>query len=280
MAYKKAAPLTADLLAHKGDATALDIEDESLDIPDVGPTATHVDPFEHLADVATPAMRPWKGLRLEEISERPPGVSPSSPLRWLVPLSLVTAGFLGYAAFALYESSVGVDVFGTVGPQSSSPAPQAAIPAPDTKPAPDVQLVTAGKPVPGAIVALPSAPVDKIIAPFVVSFPPPTEKLLQPLLTALPGRDVAPAGRVKRVYRVQLYALASEAAVRREWSVLQKAHEDLLGDLDLTVVRTASATKSGDLYRMQVGSLDGARPARKLCNRIRQRKLDCIVVRP
>lgn len=274
MAYKKAAPLTADLLAHKGDAAALGIEDEFLDIPDVGPAATHADPVEHLADVATPAVSPWKGLRLEEISEPPPGVSPSSPLRWLVPLSLVTAGFLGYAAFALYESSVGVDVFGTVGPQSPSPAPQAAIPAPDVQPA------AAAKPVPGTIVALPSAPVDKIAAPFVVSFPPPTEKMLQPLLTALPGRDAAPAGRVKRVYRVQLYALASEAAVRREWSELQKAHEDLLGDLDLTVVRTASATKSGDLYRMQVGALDGARPARKLCNLIRQRKLDCIVVRP
>ena len=87
------------------------------------------------------------------------------------------------------------------------------------------------------------------------------------------------AGSGKPGYRVQIFALTSDAAVRKAWPRLQKAHPDLLGGLKLKVVRTARGRRKGIVYRMQVGTLSSAAAARKLCDRLRQRKLDCIIVR-
>lgn len=88
-----------------------------------------------------------------------------------------------------------------------------------------------------------------------------------------------PAKPAKPGYRVQIYALASDAAVRKAWPRLQKAHPDLLGGLKLNVVRSSRGPLKGMVYRMQVGTLTSAATARKLCDRLRKRKLDCIVVR-
>ncbi len=81
-------------------------------------------------------------------------------------------------------------------------------------------------------------------------------------------------------YRVQLHALGSDAAVRREWPRLQKTHGDLLGGLSLKVVRTGSGPRQKSFYRMQLGTLASAAAAKKLCDRLKRRKLDCVIVRP
>ena len=81
-------------------------------------------------------------------------------------------------------------------------------------------------------------------------------------------------------YRVQLHALGSDAAVRRAWPRLQKTHGDLLGGLSLKVVRSGSGPRQKSFYRMQVGTLASAAAAKKLCDRLKRRKLDCVVVRP
>lgn len=81
-------------------------------------------------------------------------------------------------------------------------------------------------------------------------------------------------------YRVQLHALSSDAAVRREWPRLQKTHGDLLRGLSLKVVRTGSGPRQKSFYRMQVGTLASAAAAKKLCDRLKRRKLDCVIVRP
>ena len=81
-------------------------------------------------------------------------------------------------------------------------------------------------------------------------------------------------------YRVQLHALASDAAVRRAWPRLQKTHGDLLGGLSLVVVRSGSGQRQKSFYRMQVGTLASAAAAKKLCDRLKRRKLDCVIVRP
>lgn len=81
-------------------------------------------------------------------------------------------------------------------------------------------------------------------------------------------------------YRVQLHALGSDAAVRRAWPRLQKTHGDLLGGLSLKVVRSGSGPRQKSFYRMQVGTLASAAAAKKLCDRLKRRKLDCVIVRP
>ncbi|MCH7543256.1 MAG: SPOR domain-containing protein [Proteobacteria bacterium] len=79
---------------------------------------------------------------------------------------------------------------------------------------------------------------------------------------------------------MQLHALNSDAAVRREWPRLQKTHGDLLRGLSLKVVRTGSGPREKSFYRMQVGTLASAAAAKKLCDRLKRRKLDCVIVRP
>jgi len=81
-------------------------------------------------------------------------------------------------------------------------------------------------------------------------------------------------------YRVQLHALASDAAVRRAWPRLQKTHGDLLGGLSLVVVRSGKGPPDKTFYRMQVGTLASAAAAKMLCDRLKRRKLDCVIVRP
>ena len=125
--------------------------------------------------------------------------------------------------------------------------------------------------------------------------PPPPETVAKP--TARPALEsasmvTAPAvgqadevvkkalAEVKNGYRVQIYALASEAAVRREWPKLQKAHGDLFDGLDLIVQTTAEGAASKPLYRLQAGMLKTAAAARSLCDQAKQRKLNCIIVRP
>ncbi|MCH9053380.1 MAG: SPOR domain-containing protein [Proteobacteria bacterium] len=99
---------------------------------------------------------------------------------------------------------------------------------------------------------------------------------------AAPGKARAerPGEAAGGGYRVQLHALSSDAAVRREWPRLQKTHGDLLGGLSLKVVRTGSGPRQKSFYRMQIGTLASVAAAKKLCDRLKRRKLDCVIVRP
>lgn len=77
--------------------------------------------------------------------------------------------------------------------------------------------------------------------------------------------------------RVQLAAGKSEAAVQTEWTALQKAHPQLLGDLSLTVERVDKGA-AGVFYRLQAGPLADKAAARELCASLKGRGQDCIVV--
>ena len=81
----------------------------------------------------------------------------------------------------------------------------------------------------------------------------------------------------RAAYRVQLHALASDAAVRREWRRLRRRHGALLSGLKLTVSPTRADDKT--IYRMQLGALSSRARARALCERLRRRKLSCMVIR-
>lgn len=88
-----------------------------------------------------------------------------------------------------------------------------------------------------------------------------------------------PARTASGRYRVQISSLRSDAAVRKSWSALQKRHRDLLGKLSLNVERKTLGGGKGTYYRMQAGPLSSRSDATGLCNRLKQRKLSCIVVR-
>lgn len=77
-------------------------------------------------------------------------------------------------------------------------------------------------------------------------------------------------------FRVQVSSVQSEEAARQFWAVLRQDHPDLLSAFDLTIER---ATVSGDIYnRVQVGPLD-QNGASGLCDALKSRGQDCILVR-
>ena len=80
-------------------------------------------------------------------------------------------------------------------------------------------------------------------------------------------------------FRVQLAALRSRAAAEAAWRRLKRANGDLLGALEAEVTRVDLADK-GIFYRLRAGPLASAAKAKALCNRLKARNLDCLVVKP
>ena len=83
----------------------------------------------------------------------------------------------------------------------------------------------------------------------------------------------------KAVFRVQLGAYRSAEAAEGDWVRFSTLEESLLGPLDYLIVRADLGGK-GVYYRLQAGPLDGPVAARAMCNKLQQRKLGCLVVRP
>ena len=81
-------------------------------------------------------------------------------------------------------------------------------------------------------------------------------------------------------YKIQLASLRSNVAVAQSWKRLVKANKDLLGELQLTITRRDLGSAKGVFFRMQAGPLPDAGTARDLCSRLKQRRLDCLVIRP
>ncbi|QQR69725.1 MAG: SPOR domain-containing protein [Alphaproteobacteria bacterium] len=79
-------------------------------------------------------------------------------------------------------------------------------------------------------------------------------------------------------FRVQLASVPDEAQAKRESVRLKKRHEDLLGRVNLDVVR-ADLGEKGVYYRIQGGPLDEA-SAKRLCESLRERAAACLTVRP
>ena len=172
------------------------------------------------------------------------------------------------------------DVASIGNPPPVAPEPTvgtAAESAPASPPTPR-QIVTetaAAPPVPTsppASTTAPSAPASVSEAPPVPSAPTQTARA-EPA-PAVPTTDLAQS------YRVQLAASRSEPAVKSEWDRLRRRHIDLLGDLRLQVTRIDLGATKGVFYRLRVGPLSTETAAKALCERLKQRKLGCLVVRP
>lgn len=108
--------------------------------------------------------------------------------------------------------------------------------------------------------------------------PPPSESAPAAPLPARATPAPEPAG-VKAGYRVQFFALRSEASARRAWSQLEAKNKNLFGELRPTVVRTRLRVSGKWVYRLQVGDFATWTTAQNLCRKAKLRRLDCIVVR-
>lgn len=89
----------------------------------------------------------------------------------------------------------------------------------------------------------------------------------------------APSPPGEKSVRIQIASMRSEAQAKAQWERVQKAERDLLGVLTLHVERV-DLGKKGVFFRVQAGPLSGPEAAKKLCARLQQRELGCLVVRP
>lgn len=80
-------------------------------------------------------------------------------------------------------------------------------------------------------------------------------------------------------YQIQIAAVRQEDLAKREWARLQRVHPDLLGDLNLVVVRADLGAEKGVFYRLRAGPLASEAAARKRCADLAKAKVGCLVVK-
>jgi cell division septation protein DedD len=79
-------------------------------------------------------------------------------------------------------------------------------------------------------------------------------------------------------YVVQLAALRSKDSARPAWAQMQKSHPALLGDRELAIQRV-DLDDRGIFYRVQAGFFADRAGASELCNALKARGQDCLVVK-
>ena len=175
-------------------------------------------------------------------------------------------------------------------PKPTANATAAAVPAPPPKlsvPVTGVSEETASPSVP--VAAAPSTPSVPTPVPEVPNATTPPARLpTQPQQrAALPTETSEPTvlARVPSVavasqsaFRIQIASMTNPAAADIEWSRRSEQHKNLLGGLTLIVDRAVIAGK-GTFYRVQAGPLPSREAASALCDKLKQRKVGCLVVR-
>lgn len=142
-------------------------------------------------------------------------------------------------------------------------------------PAPAPQKSTTTTPV----IAAPAPPPVPKVAPKAVAPPKVSTPKVTQTARATPV-PAAPTTDLEKSYRVQLAASRTESAVRSAWDRLRRRHIDLLGELNLQVMRIDLGGTKGVFYRLRAGPLINSASAKALCERLKQRKLGCLVVKP
>ncbi len=100
-----------------------------------------------------------------------------------------------------------------------------------------------------------------------------------PAATAEPAPEVAALPDAKTGgFLVQLAALRAKDGARPAWARLQKAHPALLGDRELAIQRVDLGDR-GIFYRIQAGFFADRAGAGDLCNALKARGQDCLVVK-
>jgi cell division septation protein DedD len=81
-------------------------------------------------------------------------------------------------------------------------------------------------------------------------------------------------------FLVQLAAVRSREQADVEWQRLRQKNSDLLGNLDLSVMRADLGPDKGVFFRLRAGPVTTEAAAQTLCQKLSERKIGCLVVRP
>lgn len=126
-----------------------------------------------------------------------------------------------------------------------------------------------------------SAPPPEIAAgalPETISAAPPALLSSPAQIAAKIAAAVPPALAGGAPWKIQLASLREQTKAEAEWQRLQHANQDLLHGL-LLHVQQAELSK-GTFYRVQAGPLADRASAASLCNSLKSRNQDCLIVVP
>lgn len=83
----------------------------------------------------------------------------------------------------------------------------------------------------------------------------------------------------KRTVIIQLGSLKSYDLAESEWARIQKKHKDILGNLEPTIQKVDLGAEQGIYYRLRTGHFESLEKANSVCAALKERKVDCIVIR-
>jgi cell division septation protein DedD len=153
-------------------------------------------------------------------------------------------------------------------PVAEEPAP-AALAAEPRLVAPALPLEEGPTPAAPSVAAPAAAPVEPTVpAPVATAPAKPAPAAAAPMPAAASGHG----------YRLQIGALRSEEAARREWDRLKRIHGDLLGALGAVTAR-ADLGERGTFFRIQAGPIADAGKAERLCSELKRRNVGCLLVK-
>lgn len=161
-------------------------------------------------------------------------------------------------------------------PVSKPAPPEVAVATPPPLPSVPVTQVTA-EPVPPPLPGRPPAATSEVPPeppPVPASAPAPAAPPTVP--PAAPAMKTAALG----VFRIQLASYREAAAATQGWHRLSKAHPELLAELSPAVIRVDLGAEKGIYYRLLAGPLTDQGAADILCERLKAKKVGCLVVKP
>jgi hypothetical protein len=150
--------------------------------------------------------------------------------------------------------AVGKPVPLTPGGTRSAPADPARVPAPPA---------VSAKPVPS-----PATPKSAVT-------PPAKQKTARAIPEAKPAKPAVPAGKA---FRIQIGSVSSDVQGKKFWDSQSAKHRDLFGKMSLNLQK--ATIKGKVFYRIQGGPLPNRAAATGMCQKLKARKIGCIVVPP
>lgn len=105
--------------------------------------------------------------------------------------------------------------------------------------------------------------------------PPAAEKTARATPEPKPAKPAVPAGKA---FRIQIGSVSSDVQGKKYWDSQSVKHRDLFGNLSLSLQK--ATIKGKTFYRIQGGPLPDRAAASGLCQKLKARKIGCIVVPP
>jgi hypothetical protein len=133
----------------------------------------------------------------------------------------------------------------------------------------------------GAALPPPAAPAPTASAAATVAVPTPVPATPTPQEVAKAATAAPAAGRAVSTgaYRVQVASLRSQEDADATIARIKRTNGDLINGYAFDV-RRADLGDKGIYYRVQLGPLADASAAGALCDKLKDRKLGCVIVRP